>query len=131
MINSPPSPNSPASKETIAAPEKCEWLPCMAGSVSPSITRPMAVRTRPIHWRGPTSKPNIRSAITAMNTIPAASDTCTTDIGASDSAATCRPQLAVAISIPRANQPEENSARPERSRWRTCTRATEFAPRYL
>ena len=52
-------------------------------------------------------------------------------MGASVSAATCRPQLATAISMPSVNQREEYSARAERSGWRTCTLATEFAPRYL
>ena len=37
----------------------------------------------PTHWRRPTSKPNSRSAITAMNTTPAARETWITDIGAS------------------------------------------------
>ena len=76
-------------------------------------------------------KPNIRSAITAMKTIPAARATWTTDIGASDSAATCRPQLATAISMPIANHLEEYSSRAERSGCMTRTLATELAPRYL
>ena len=41
-------------------------------------------RSGPSHWRRPTLKPNIRSAITAMKTMPAASETWITDIGASD-----------------------------------------------
>ncbi len=53
-----------------------------------------------------------------MNTTPAASATWTTDIGASASAATCRPQLAVAMIMPSANHFEENSAAAERSGWR-------------
>ena len=122
----------------MASREKCEWEPCMAGSVTPSSTSPAAVASRPIHWRRPTLKPNMRSAITAMNTIPAARATWTTDIGASDSAATCRPQLPTAISMPIANHFEEYSWRAERSgcmtrtlgtSWRrgTCRRSPRFA----
>ena len=92
MINRPPSPNRPASKEIITACEKCECAPCIAGSVKPSSTRPAAVSHSPSHCRRPTRKPNRRSAMTAINTTPPASATWTTDIGASVSAATCRPQ---------------------------------------
>ena len=51
-----------------------------------------------------------------MNTTPAASATWTTDIGASASAPTCRPQLAVAVIMPSVNHFEEYSwrARAER-----------------
>ncbi len=66
-----------------------------------------------------------------MNTTPAASDTWTTDIGASASAATCRPQLSVAVSMPRANHLEEYRLLAERNGCSTCTVATELAPRYL
>ena len=66
-----------------------------------------------------------------MNTTPAASATWMTDIGASARAPTCRPQLAVAVSIPSANHFEEYSALAERSGCRTCTFGTELAPRYL
>ena len=66
-----------------------------------------------------------------MNTTPAASETWITDIGASASAATCRPQLAVAMIMPSANHFEEYSARAERSGWRSSTLGTELAPRYL
>ena len=115
----------------MAASENWEWVPCMAGRVTPSMTRPAAVAIRPSHWRRPTLKPNIRSAITAMKTIPAARATWITDIGASDSAATCRPQLQVAISMPSANHFEEYSSLAERNGCVTCTLGTELAPRYL
>src|SRR5207253_9134732 len=105
--------------------------PRWAGSVMPSVASPTAVMTRPTSWRGPTSKPNMRSAITAINTTPAASATWTTDIGATASAATCRPQLATAIAMPSVNHREEYRARAERSGWRTLTLATALAPRYL
>ena len=107
MISRPPRPKSPASKEIIAASEKRACAPCIAGSVMPSVISPIAVEMRPSHWRRRTSKPNIRSAITAMKTTPAASETCTTDIGAIASAATWKPQLTTAMSMPSANQPEE------------------------
>ncbi len=97
----------------------------------PSSTSPAAVRDRPTHWRRPTWKPNSRSAITAMNTTPAASETWITDIGASASAATCRPQLSVAMIMPRANHLEEYKFLVERSGCSTCTLGTELAPRYL
>ena len=66
-----------------------------------------------------------------MNTTPAASETWITDIGASASAATCRPQLTVAMSMPSANHFDEYSALAERNGWRTCTFGTALAPRYL
>ncbi len=73
----------------------------------------------------------MRSAITAMNTMPAASETWITDIGASVRAATCSAQLAVATIMPIVNHFEANSARAERSGWRTCTFGAALAPRYL
>ena len=76
-------------------------------------------------------KPNKRSAITAMNTTPAASETWITDIGASESAATCSPQLAVAMSMPSANHFEEYSCPGRAQRMAHVTRGTELAPRYL
>ena len=66
-----------------------------------------------------------------MNTTPAASATWITDIGASARAATCRPQLAVAMIMPSVNHLDEYRSRAECSGWRTCTCGTEFAPRYL
>ena len=69
--------------------------------------------------------------MTAMNTTPAASETWITDMGASASAATCRPQLAVAVIMPRVNHFEEYSSRTERSGCRTWTLGTSLAPLYL
>ena len=66
-----------------------------------------------------------------MNTMPAASETWITDIGASASAATCSAQLPVAMIMPSVNHLEANSARAERSGWRTCTFGAALAPRYL
>ena len=66
-----------------------------------------------------------------MKTTPAARETWITDIGASARAATCSPQLAVAVSIPRQNHFEEYSCRAERSGCCTCTLGTELAPLYL
>ncbi len=66
-----------------------------------------------------------------MNTTPPASATCTTDMGAIASAATCSPQEATATSIPSANHFEEYSARAERSGWLISTFATALAPRCL
>ena len=109
MSSRPPSPNRPASKEIIAPRRTGSGRRAWPGSVTPSRTSPLAVANRPSHWRRPTWNPNMRSAITAMKTTPAARATWTTDIGASVSAATCRPQLAVAISIPSANHFEEYS----------------------
>ncbi len=59
MISRPPTPNRPASKAIITTGEKCECAPCMAGRVTPSRTRPIAVRMSPTHCRGPTEKPNM------------------------------------------------------------------------
>ena len=115
----------------MGASEKCECAPCMAGSVTPSNTSPAAVSSRPTHWRRPTLKPNSLSAMTAMNTTPAARETWMTDIGAIASAATCSPQDAVAVIMPSVNHLEEYSALTERSGCMTCTLGTELAPLYL
>ena len=109
MISRPPRPNKPASKEIMARTENWECAPCVAGRVTPSRIRPAAMSQSPSHCRGPTLKPNMRSAMTAMKTMPAARATCTTDMGASDRAATCSAQEPVATSIPSANHLEEYS----------------------
>ena len=128
MIRRPPIPNRPASKAIMTAGEKCACAPCMAGRVTPSRTRPTAVRISPTHCLGPTVKPNMRSAITAMNTTPAARETWITDIGASARAATCSPQLAVAMIMPSRNHLEEYRSRVERSGCMTRTLGTSWAP---
>ena len=66
-----------------------------------------------------------------MKTTPAASATWITDIGASASAATCRPQLAVAVIMPIVNHFDEYSERAACSGWRTSIFGTELAPRCL
>ena len=96
-----------------------------------SSTRPQAVIATPSHWRGPTSKPKIRSASTASITTPVESTACTTDIGASASAATWKIQAPRAIAMPIANHLERKSALPDRSGWRTSTEGASFAPRCL
>ena len=85
-------------------------------------------KDRPSHWRRPTRKPNSLSAITAMNTTLAASNTWITDIGAIDSAATCRPQLRGRGGGPSVNHLDEYSALAERNGCMTCTFGTSFAP---
>ena len=57
-------------------------MPCVAGSVMTSSSRPSAVIATPIHWRIPTLKPKIRSAMTARITTPVESTAWTTDSGA-------------------------------------------------
>ncbi len=111
--------------------ENCECALWIAGSVTPSNISPNAVKPSPSHWRGPTRKPNSRSAITASSTTPPASTAWTTDIGATASAATCAPQAASATSIPIVNQREANRSRAERSGWRTWTAGAATAPRCL
>ncbi len=70
------------SKPIMPASEYAEWAPCVAGSVITSSIRPSAVMPTPIHWRRPTLKPKIRSAITASRTTPVESTAWTTDSGA-------------------------------------------------
>ena len=115
----------------MPASENWECEPPVAGRVTPSRISPSAVRPTPAHWRGPTSKPNRRSAITASSTTPPESTTWTTHIGASASAATWKPQAPVATSMPIANHFERNSAGAERSGWRMSTAAAAQAPRCL
>ena len=85
----------------------------------------------PAHWRGPTSKPKIRSAITASITTPVESTACTTDIGASASAATCSIHAPDAMPMPIANHLERKSDCRRSSGCRTSTDGAAFAPRCL
>ena len=64
----------------------------------------------PIHSRRVTAIPNRRSATTVSKTRPPAITDCTSEIGASASAATCRPHDPIAITIPRTYSGELNSA---------------------
>ena len=63
----------------------------------------------PIHWRGPTWKPKMRSAITARITTPVERTAWTTDSGAKASAATWKNQAPVATAMPIANHLHEYS----------------------
>ena len=110
VISSAPIASMPASNEIMPATEKLECEPEWAGSVTTSRIRPAAVIATPIHWRRPTSKPNSRSAMTARITTPVESTACTTEIGASAIAATCRIQAPSATPMPIANQREEKRA---------------------
>ena len=78
-----------------------------AGSVITSSTRPSAVMPTPIHWRRPTLKPKIRSAMTARTTTPVESTACTTDSGAKARAATWKSQAKAAMPMPMANHLHE------------------------
>ena len=69
------------------------------------------MRATPIHSRRVTAKPKIRSATTVRNTRPPAITDWTSEIGARESAATWRPQLAVATRIPITYHFDRNSAR--------------------
>ncbi len=96
-----------------------------------SSTSPAAVIATPAHWRGPTWKPKIRSASTASITTPVESTACTTDIGASASAATCSSQAPAAIPIPSANHLERKSDFALYSGCRMSTQGASLAPRCL
>ena len=79
--------------------------------MTPSRISPKAVSARPIHCRRPIRSPKIRSAITASSTIPPASTAWTSDIGATDIAATWKTHAHEAIPIPIANSRVRNSER--------------------
>jgi hypothetical protein len=116
----------------MAAREKVECDdPAVLGIVTPSRIRPTAVMARPHHCRLPTSKPKIRSAITAMRTTPPLSTTCTTDSGANEIAATCSSQPPPPTAMPIANHFEHHSPRAVRSGWRMSTGGASHAPRCL
>ena len=89
------------------------------------------MKARPDHWRLPTSKPKMRSAMTAMSTTPPERTTWTTDSGTSEMAATCRAQAPPPTTMPIVNQREEYSALAVRSGWRTSTAGASQAPRCL
>ncbi len=131
MMKSAPRPNRPASKAIIAVTEKEECAPWLAGSVMPSRIRPTPVIARPHHWRGPTLKPNSRSAITASRTSPPESTAWTTDSGASEIAATCSSQAARPTSMPSANQRWLHSEIAVRNGWRMSTVQAVQQPRCL
>src|SRR3954451_7952672 len=96
-----------------------------------SRSRPAAVIATPIHWRAPTLKPNIRSAITARITTPVESTAWTTESGAKASAATWKNQALVATAMPIANHLEENRSLTVRRGWRMSTFGASLAPRCL
>ena len=64
----------------------------------------------PTHWRSPTLKPKMRSAMTARITTPVESTAWTTEIGARAIAATCSSQAPSATAMPIANQREAKRA---------------------
>jgi hypothetical protein len=72
-----------------------------------------------------------RRGVTASMTTPVDSTACTTDSGASASAATCSAQAPAPTTIPIANQRAPISTRALRSGPAHCTRGTQFAPRCL
>src|SRR4051794_306244 len=99
--------------------------------VAASTARPAAVRATPIHSRRVTSWPKRRSAATVSRTSPPAITVCTSEIGASDSAPTCRPHEAIATSIPIVYVRERKSTSDERRGRRQSTSGDSTAPRAL
>src|SRR3954470_19444328 len=93
--------------------------------------RPRAVSATQIHSRFVTVKPKTRSAITVSRTRPPAITDWTIEIGASDSAATCRPHDAVATMMPIVYQRLLNSASELLTGLRSVTAGDSSAPRYL
>ena len=69
--------------------------------------------------------------MTVSSTRPPAITDCTSEIGASDSAATCRPHDPSAIRIPSVYQRDRNSASEVRTGWRISTSGDSMAPRCL
>jgi hypothetical protein len=131
MMHSAPSPKSPPSKAIIALAENDACAPWLAGSVIASRASPTPVIASPHHCRGPTVKPNSRSAMTASSTRPPASTAWTTDSGASEIAATCSSHATRPTSMPIANQRWLHSERAERRGWRMSTEQAVQAPRCL
>jgi hypothetical protein len=115
----------------MAASEKVECESPGDGIVTPRRMRPAAVSARPHHWRGPTSKPKRRSAMTAIRTTPPERTTWTTERGAREIAATCRSQPPAPTPMPIANHLEDHSDLAVRSGWRMSTGGASLHPRCL
>ena len=75
----------------------------------------------PIHWRMPTLKPKIRSAMTARITTPVESTAWTTESGANASAATWNSHATAAMPMPIANHLHEYSCTAVRNGCRMST----------
>ena len=75
-----------------------------AGRVIAQQHEAEVVSAEPDHWRLPTLKPNMRSAMTASSTRPPASTAWTTESGAREMAATWRTQAPAPMPMPMANQ---------------------------
>ena len=103
----------------------------MRGIVTPSSTRPTAVRPRPHHWRRPTLKPKIRSAITASSTTPPARTAWTTESGASAIAATWSSQAPSADAPCRSRTTSSSTARPRCAAGARCRPAGRAGPAVL
>ena len=78
------------------------------------------MKAKPIHWRLPTSKPKMRSAMTAISTTPPERTTWTTDSGASAMRGDVQGPGAAAHDHPDGEPREEYRAWPSQ-RWRTST----------
>ncbi len=85
----------------------------------------------PIHSRRVTVKPNRRSATTVSSTSPPAITDCTSEIGASASAADVEAPRPVATTIPSVYQRDRNSASDVLTGRRHSTGGDSTAPRCL
>ena len=103
----------------------------VADASPPGTPGPRRTAPTPTHSRRDTSMPNSRSAITVSSTRPPAITDCTSEIGASESAATCRPHDAIATTMPRTNQRLENRTATARSGRRQTIVSIDDAPRCL
>src|SRR3954469_19382607 len=92
---------------------------------------PSATSATQIHSRFVTVKPKTRSAITVRSTRPPAITDWTSEIGASDRAATWRPQEAVATMIPIVYQRDLNRTSELLIGLRSVTAGDSSAPLYL
>jgi hypothetical protein len=98
-------------------------------TVAARNARPTAVMATPIHSRCVTSWPKARLASTVSSTSPPAITVWTSEIGASDRAATCSPQEPIATAMPSEYAGERNRRSDERSGLRHSTSGDSTAPR--
>ena len=112
--------------EPVKVPSAPPFPAVRARKASPAAQRP-----RPISSRLPTEIPNQRRAGSASSASPPAITAWTSESGAIESAATCRPQAKMASTKPIAHQRERKRAPALRSGRRMATSGASTAPRCL
>jgi hypothetical protein len=111
------------------------WAECEPPSPDSNVAarnaRPIAVSATPIHSRRVTDSPKNLSAATVRNTRPPAMIVCTSEIGASASAPTCRTHPPMAMRIPSTYARDRNSTNVDQNGRFQSTGGDSTAPRCL